>query len=115
MVEVSVVKQKLQDYIVNQIDVLGESNPAIKLVKPLAKRAIINNIDSFDKFINAIAKDGKIDIEGIIVLDIRLTTTTTGMNKEATVNVIDMMKVEVMMEVMAMMKKNVCFLCKCLE
>lgn len=51
---------------VNQIDVLGESNPAIKLVKPLAKRAIINNIDSFDKFINAIAKDGKIDIEGIV-------------------------------------------------
>lgn len=51
MIEVSVVKQKLQDYIVNQIDVLGESNPAIKLVKPLAKRAIINNIDSFDKFI----------------------------------------------------------------
>lgn len=66
MVEVSVVKQKLQDYIVNQIDILGESNPAIKLVKPLAKRAIINNIDSFDKFINAIAKDGKIDIEGIV-------------------------------------------------
>lgn len=59
MIEVSVVKQKLQDYIVNQIDVLGESNPAIKLVRPLAKRAIINNIDSFDKFINAIAKDGK--------------------------------------------------------
>lgn len=66
MIEVSVVKQKLQDYIVNQIDILGESNPAIKLVKPLAKRAIINNIDSFDKFINAIAKDGKIDIEGIV-------------------------------------------------
>lgn len=59
MIEVSVVKQKLQDYIVNQIDILGESNPAIKLVKPLAKRAIINNIDSFDKFINTIAKDGK--------------------------------------------------------
>lgn len=38
-----------------------------------------------------------------------------GMNKEATANVIDMMKVEVMMEVMATMKKNVCFLCKCLE
>lgn len=42
-------------------------------------------------------------------------TTTTGMNKEVTVNVIDMMKVEVMMKVMATMKKNVCFLCKCLE
>lgn len=45
MVDVSVVKQKLQDYIINQIDILGESNPAIKLVKPLAKRAIINNDD----------------------------------------------------------------------
>lgn len=72
MVEVSVVKQKLQDYIVDQIDVLGESNPAIKLVKPLAKRAIINNIDSFDKFINAIAKDGKIDIEGIVDEEIEI-------------------------------------------
>ena len=72
MVEVSVVKQKLQDYIVNQIDILGESNPAIKLVKPLAKRAIINNIDSFDKFINTIAKDGKIDIEGIVDEEIEI-------------------------------------------
>lgn len=58
--------------IVNQIDILGESNPAIKLVKPLAKRAIINNIDSFDKFINAIAKDGKIDIEGIVDEEIEI-------------------------------------------
>lgn len=72
MIEVSVVKQKLQDYIVNQIDILGESNPAIKLVKPLAKRAIINNIDSFDKFINTIAKDGKIDIEGIVDEEIEI-------------------------------------------
>lgn len=72
MVEVNVVKQKLQDYIVNQIDILGESNPAIKLVKPLAKRAIINNIDSFDKFINTIAKDGKIDIEGIVDEEIEI-------------------------------------------
>ena len=47
------------------------ANP-IKLVKPLAKRAIINNIDSFDKFINAIAKDGKIDIEGIVDEEIEI-------------------------------------------
>lgn len=139
MIEVSVVKQKLQDYIVNQIDILGESNPAIKLVKPLAKRAIINNIDSFDKFINAIAKDGKIDIEGIVDEEIEIiksipnfdfnipvlgngnisngniTLSIPFINKEVTVNVIDMMKIEVMTEVMATMKKNVCFLCKCLE
>lgn len=51
----------------------GENpNPAIKLVKPLAKRAIINNIDSFDKFINTIAKDGKIDIEGIVDEEIEI-------------------------------------------
>ena len=53
-------------------NILGESNPAIKLVKPLAKRAIINNIDSFDKFINTIAKDGKIDIEGIVDEEIEI-------------------------------------------
>lgn len=66
MVDVNVVKEKLQEYIISQIDVLGESNPAIKLVKPLAKRAIINNINSFDKFLNALAKDGQLDVEGII-------------------------------------------------
>lgn len=44
----------------------------LKLVKPLAKRAIINNIDSFDKFINTIAKDGKIDIEGIVDEEIKI-------------------------------------------
>lgn len=36
------------------------------------KRAIINNIDSFDKFINTIAKDGKIDIEGIVDEEIEI-------------------------------------------
>lgn len=72
MIDVNVVKEKLQDYIIGQIDVLGETNPAIKLVKPLAKRAIVNNINSFDKFINAIAKDGKVDVEGIIDEEIEI-------------------------------------------
>ena len=40
--------------------------PAIRLLIPLAKRAITNNINSFDKFLRPIAdKDGMIDIEGI--------------------------------------------------
>lgn len=44
----------------------GESSPAIRLLIPLAKRAITNNINSFDKFLKPIAdKDGMIDIEGI--------------------------------------------------
>lgn len=45
---------------------MGESSPAIRLLIPLAKRAITNNINSFDKFLKPIAdKDGMIDIEGI--------------------------------------------------
>lgn len=38
---------------------MGESSPAIRLLIPLAKRAITNNINSFDKFLRPIAdKDG---------------------------------------------------------
>lgn len=45
---------------------MGESSPAIRLLIPLAKRTITNNINSFDKFLKPIAdKDGMIDIEGI--------------------------------------------------
>lgn len=49
-----------------QLVSMGESSPAIRLLIPLAKRAITNNINSFDKFLKPIAdKDGMIDIEGI--------------------------------------------------
>lgn len=55
-----------QNQIVKQLISMGESSPAIRLLTPLAKRAIMNNIDSFDKFLKPIAdKDGMIDIEGI--------------------------------------------------
>lgn len=58
---------------INVVGVGGGNGAApTALVKPLAKRAIINNIDSFDKFINAIAKDGKIDIEGIVDEEIEI-------------------------------------------
>lgn len=72
MVDVNVVKERLQEFIIGQIDILGEGNPAIKLVKPLAKRAIANNINSFDKFLNALAKDGQLDVEGIIDEEIEI-------------------------------------------
>ena len=36
------------------------------------QQTLINNIDSFDKFINTIAKDGKIDIEGIVDEEIEI-------------------------------------------
>lgn len=67
MVEIGNVKEVIKDYIVKQLVSMGESSPAIRLLTPLAKRAIMNNIDSFDKFLKPIAdKDGMIDIEGII-------------------------------------------------
>lgn len=66
MVEINSVKEAIKDYIVKQLVSMGESSPAIRLLTPLAKRAIMNNIDSFDKFLKPIAdKDGMIDIEGI--------------------------------------------------
>lgn len=50
----------IKDYIIKQLVSMGESSPAIRLLIPLAKRAITNNINSFDKFLKPIAdKDGK--------------------------------------------------------
>ena len=63
MVQLDKVKIKIQEYILSQIDSLGATNPAIKLVKPLAKRAIVNNMDGIDKWLRKIADaDGNIDI-----------------------------------------------------
>lgn len=53
MVEINSVKEVIKDYIVKQLISMGESSPAIKLLTPLAKRAIMNNIDSFDKILKA--------------------------------------------------------------
>lgn len=64
MVEINSVKEVIKDYIIKQLVSMGESSPAIRLLIPLAKRAITNNINSFDKFLKPIAdKDGMIDIE----------------------------------------------------
>lgn len=66
MVEIGNVKEAIKDYIIKQLVSMGESSPAIRLLIPLAKKAITNNINSFDKFLKPIAdKDGMIDIEGI--------------------------------------------------
>lgn len=65
MVEIGNVKEVIKDYIIKQLVSMGESSPAIRLLIPLAKRAITNNINSFDKFLKPIAdKDGMIDIDG---------------------------------------------------
>ena len=55
MVEIGNVKEVIKDYIIKQLVSMGESSPAIRLLTPLAKRAITNNINSFDKFLKPIA------------------------------------------------------------
>lgn len=55
MVEIGNVKEVIKDYIIKQLVSMGESSPAIRLLIPLAKRAITNNINSFDKFLKPIA------------------------------------------------------------
>ena len=73
MVEIGNVKEVIKDYIIKQLVSMGESSPAIRLLIPLAKRAITNNINSFDKFLKPIAdKDGMIDIEGISKLKLSI-------------------------------------------
>lgn len=64
MVEIGNVKEVIKDYIIKQLVSMGESSLAIRLLISLAKRAITNNINSFDKFLKPIAdKDGMIDKE----------------------------------------------------
>lgn len=58
--------QGIWDAIDAEIAPLTQEQQNMLLITPLAKRAIMNNIDSFDKFLKPIAdKDGMIDIEGI--------------------------------------------------
>lgn len=59
MVEIGNVKEVIKDYIIKQLVSMGESSPAIRLLIPLAKRAITNNINSFDKFFNHYCKTVK--------------------------------------------------------
>ena len=67
MVEIGNVKEVIKDYIIKQLVSMGESSPAIRLLIPLAKRAITNNINSFDKFLKPIAdKDGMIEIGSVL-------------------------------------------------
>lgn len=63
MVEIGNVKEVIKDYIIKQLVSMGESSPAIRLLIPLAKRAITNNINSFDKFLKPIA-DKDVDFDG---------------------------------------------------
>ncbi len=58
MVEIGNVKEVIKDYIIKQLVSMGESSPAIRLLIPLAKRAITNNINSFDKFLKPITVKG---------------------------------------------------------
>lgn len=83
MVEIGNVKEVIKDYIIKQLVSMGESSPAIRLLIPLAKRAITNNINSFDKFLKPIAdKDGMIDIEGIFDEEMEIINNYVAINAQ---------------------------------
>lgn len=76
MVEIEKVKDVFKEYIIKQLDIMGDKSPALKLLKPIAKRVINNNINSFDKFLKPLAdENGKIDIEGIFDEEMEIINT----------------------------------------
>lgn len=54
-------------FLSNQLDVMSENTPILKLGKPLVMRLVSNNIDKITPILDMFAdKDGNIDMNGII-------------------------------------------------
>ena len=79
MVEIGNVKEVIKDYIIKQLVSMGESSPAIRLLTPLAKRAIMNNIDNFNFDIPFIG-GGNIS-KGIISLEVPYVNKIVALNQ----------------------------------
>lgn len=59
--------ENLRAYVMKQISLMSENNPAINFIKPLLLRMLDKNFDKMDKVLDLIAdKDGNVDIENII-------------------------------------------------
>mgnify|MGYP003467990994 CR=1 FL=1 len=78
MVEIGNVKEVIKDYIIKQLVSMGESSPAIRLLTPLAKRAI-TNIDNFNFDIPFIG-GGNIS-KGIISLEVPYVNKIVALNQ----------------------------------
>lgn len=68
MVQKSVIINKVAEFANKQLGSMGGNSPLFNIfVRPIASRAINNNIGKLDKILSAIATpQGEVDIEGII-------------------------------------------------
>lgn len=67
MIAIPQLKERLQSYLVSQIETLGKTNPMIGFTKPLITRALNKNLSKLDKALDLIAdENGNIEIEGIL-------------------------------------------------
>lgn len=61
------LKERLQMYLMKQVDVLGKSNPMIAFTRPLITRALHKNFSKIDKVLDLIAdENGNIEVESIL-------------------------------------------------
>lgn len=61
------LKERLQMYLMKQVDVLGKSNPMIAFTRPLITRALHKNFSRIDKVLDLIAdENGNIEVESIL-------------------------------------------------
>lgn len=71
------LKERLQIYLMKQVDILGKSNPMIAFTKPLITRAVHKNFSKIDKMLDLISDEkGNIDMENI--LDEMIESVVTG-------------------------------------
>lgn len=69
--------ERLQSYVLSQIDSMSQGNPMISFMKPLITRALSKNIAKVRKFLDLIAdENGNIDIENILEEMISSVMTT---------------------------------------
>lgn len=67
MIAVPQLKERLQSYLVTQVESLAKSNPMIGFTKPLIVRALNKNLSKMDKALDLIAdENGNIDVEEIL-------------------------------------------------
>lgn len=61
------LKERLQMYLMKQVDVLGKSNPMIAFTRPLITRALHKNFSKIDKVLDLISdENGNIEVESIL-------------------------------------------------
>lgn len=79
--EIDKIINRLKEYILNQVNVLSETNPLVSFTKPLIVRVIDNNTNKINSALSLLAdKDGNIDVENILSEMIESVMNTSTFN-----------------------------------